>query len=400
VNAASPHAPPAPPTRGAIAALYLVVLVDLIGFGMIIPVFPFFATRVGIDASVVIALLGLYSIGQLLGAPAWGALSDRIGRRPVLLVTLVANVAATLLLAWADTALLLGASRFISGLAAGNISTAFAYATDIADDRTRPRYLGLLGSAFGLGFIIGPAIGGVLAGDGGDLNGLARVAYAASAMSALAFVLTLLLVRESLPPERRHAPGARVSPLAVVRIPAMRLPLVAAFTVISATAMLLSSFALWADDRMAMGPRELGGFYAFIGLLSALVQGGAIAALTRRFGERLLANIGATSVSVALALLPFAEGPVLLFVSLSAFAMGSACFLPSISGLVAMAAPPTQRGAALGAYQSVASLGRAVGPFVASGITRVAGLDAPFLVAALVASSGAWLLYAARRREA
>jgi DHA1 family tetracycline resistance protein-like MFS transporter len=396
--AADPAAPaPVVPPRGAIGALYLVVLIDLIGFGMIIPVFPFFATRIGVDPATVILLLGLYSIGQLVGAPLWGGLSDRIGRRPVLLATLVANTLATLLLGFADTALLLGLSRLVSGLAAGNISTAFAYATDISDDRTRPKYLGLLGSAFGLGFIIGPAIGGFLAGSGEDIGGFARVAFTAAGLSFAAFLCTALLVKESLPPEARQAGVDRLSWLGIVRIPAMRIPLWAAFTVIASTAILLSTFALWADVTLGVDPRGLGTYYAYIGALSAMIQGGGIGWLTRRLGEWRLAIGGAVSVALSLATLPLATGGGPLLLSLTLLGLGSACFLPSVSGLVAMAAPPTQRGAALGAYQSVASLGRTLGPFLASGVARVAGLSVPFFVGAVVAATGAILLYRARR---
>jgi MFS transporter, DHA1 family, tetracycline resistance protein len=386
-------------TRGAIAALYLVVLIDLIGFGMIIPVFPFFATRIGVDPAAVIFLLGLYSVGQLIGAPLWGMLSDRIGRRPVLLVTLLANAAATLLLAVADTELLLGVSRFVSGIAAGNISTAFAYVTDIADAKSRPRYLGLLGSAFGIGFVIGPALGGLIAGAGDDPAGFARVAHTAGGLSLLAFVCTALLVRESLPLEHRRRGGGRGSFAALLRIPAMRTPLLASFVVIAATAVLLATFALWADATLGVGPRQLGAYYAYIGLLSAVVQGGAIGPLTRRLGERRLALAGAATVTLALAILSVATTRGVMLVALTLLGLGSACFLPSASGLVAHAAPPRERGAALGAYQSAASLGRTVGPFAASGVASVAGLSWPFVAGALAAATGVWLLHAARHEE-
>jgi MFS family permease len=399
---ADPEQPtPGTAPRGAIAALYLVVLIDLIGFGMIIPVFPFFATRIGIDPSVVIFLLGLYSVGQLIGAPLWGMLSDKMGRRPVLLVTLLANAGAAMLLGVSTTALLLGLSRFVSGIAAGNISTAFAYVADISDDKTRPKYLGLLGSAFGIGFIIGPALGGLIAGAGDDPAGFARVAHTAAALSLLAFVLTFFLVKESLPPEqRRIGGGGRGAFIALLRIPAMRVPLLAAFVVIAATAVLLSTFPVWADATLGVGPRQLGTYYAYIGLLSAVIQGGAIGWLTRRVGERRLALYGSCSVAVALAMLPLSTTQLPLMLALTLLGMGSACFLPSVSGLVARAAPPRERGAALGAYQSAASLGRTIGPFAASGVTRVAGLSWPFVAGALAAALGAWLLYSAPDAEA
>jgi DHA1 family tetracycline resistance protein-like MFS transporter len=187
--------------------------------------------------------------------------------------------------------------------------------------------------------------------------------------------------------------------MALLRIPAMRTPLWAAFVVIAATAVLLSTFALWADASLGVGPSELGAYYAYIGLLSALIQGGAIGALTRRLGERRLALFGSCAVAVALAVLPVSTSRAPMVVALTLLGIGSACFLPSVSGLVARAAPPTQRGAALGAYQSAASLGRTIGPFAASGVARVAGLHWPFVAGALAAGIGAWLLHAARRSD-
>ncbi|MEY4855803.1 MAG: hypothetical protein RLZZ97_633, partial [Gemmatimonadota bacterium] len=189
-----------------VSTLFLVVFLDLIGFGMIIPVFPFYAEQVGVAPASVIFFLGLYSLGQLVGAPIWGSLSDRIGRRPVLLITLLANAGASAMLAFSTTGTMLAISRIVAGLAAGNISAAYAYTTDITTDATRPKALGLLGSAFGMGFILGPALGGLLAGTNpSDGSGFARVAYGAAVLSLVAFVLTLFRLPESLPPEKRRA---------------------------------------------------------------------------------------------------------------------------------------------------------------------------------------------------
>ncbi len=190
--------------------LFVVVFLDLIGFGMIIPVFPFYAERVGVEPASVIFFLGLYSLGQLIGAPIWGSLSDRVGRRPVLLATLLANAAASLMLAYSTTGSMLAISRIVAGLAAGNISAAYAYTTDITTDATRPKALGLLGSAFGMGFILGPALGGLLAGSNPNDDGaFARVAYGAAVLSLVAFVLTLFRLPESLPPEQRRTKTAK-----------------------------------------------------------------------------------------------------------------------------------------------------------------------------------------------
>jgi MFS transporter, DHA1 family, tetracycline resistance protein len=380
--------------------LFLVVFLDLVGFGMIIPVFPFYAERIGVAPSTVIFFLGLYSAGQLVGAPLWGSLSDRIGRRPVLLFTLFANAAASLMLAYADTGFTLAVSRIVAGLAAGNISTAYAYTTDITNDVTRPKALGLLGSAFGMGFILGPALGGLLSGSGADDgSSLSRVAYAAAILSLVALVLTALRLPESLPPEKRrekHVP--RTSPRVFFSRPVLGGLLMATVVVIAAVSLLQSALALFSAERLAVGPRMLGWIYAFSGAISVSIQAGIIGRLTARFGARRLAAWGIVLVAIGMAGVPFVYGMPLLLGTLAVFSVGSALFNPSMSGLVAASAGPSERGAVLGAYQAAASLGRVVGPVLVSGVASLAGLAAPFAVGAVICLAGTIFVSARRAR--
>lgn len=382
--------------------LFLIVFLDLIGFGMIIPVFPFYAEKVGVSPASVIFFLGLYSFGQLIGAPIWGALSDRYGRRPVLLVTLLANAAASWLLGLADTGLLLGLSRVVAGLAAGNVATAYAYATDVTTDATRPRALGLLGSAFGLGFIVGPAIGGLLAESAGSdvMNGLSRVAHAAAALSIVAFVLTLARLPESLPPEKRRVSGTkRQGMITFFRRPVLRDLLLSTLIVIAAVALLQTTLAVWSAERLKIGPRTLSWIYTFIGVVSVAVQAGAIGALTRRFGASRLTRTGAIAIGVGMAGVPFVHSINPLLAALALFSVGSALFNPSMSGLVAGAAEPHERGAVLGAYQGAASLGRVIGPLAGSAAAVGATLEWPFMIGAVVAMLGALLIHAQHTRD-
>ncbi|WP_291160941.1 MFS transporter [Gemmatimonas sp. UBA7669] len=378
--------------------LFLVVFLDLIGFGMIIPVFPFYAERIGVAPSSVIFFLGLYSVGQLVGAPLWGGLSDRIGRRPVLLATLLANAAASWMLAYADTGLTLAISRIISGLAAGNISTAYAYTTDITTDATRPKALGLLGSAFGMGFILGPALGGLLAGNADDGSSMGRVAHAAALLSLLAFALTVFRLPESLPPEARRSKTSTRQPLsAYFRRPILRDLLFATLVVVAAVAIFQSTMALFGAERLGIGPRTLGWVYGITGAISVSIQAGVIGRLTQRFGAPALAQFGTVMIALGLAGIPLAQSVFWLCGTLALFAVGSACFNPSMSGLVAAAAEPHERGGVLGAHQGAASLGRVVGPMVASGVAQLAGLTWPFVVGAAVCVLGTVLLRAALR---
>ena len=375
--------------------LFLVVFLDLIGFGMIIPAFPFYAQQIGVSPSSVIFFLGLYSVGQLVGAPLWGSLSDRIGRRPVLLVTLLANAAAALMLAYSTTGTMLAVSRVVAGLAAGNISAAFAYVTDITSEETRPKALGMLGAAFGMGFILGPALGGLLAGSNeNDPQAIVRVAYGAALLSLLAFLLTAFRLPESLTPEKRAlGPATRAGMGTFVRRPFLRDLLLATLIVVGAIALFQTTFALWAADRMAVGPRRLGWLYGYVGAISVAVQAGLIGKLTKRFGASSLTRAGALCVAVGIGLLPMVHTMPLLLMALGLFGIGSAMFNPSMSGLVAGTALPHERGAVLGAYQGAASLGRVIGPLAASAVARVSTLSWPFVLGAVVSLIGMVLIH-------
>lgn len=385
-----------PATPRVVFTLFVVVFLDLIGFGMIIPVFPFYAERIGVSPSTVIFFIGLYSAGQLVGAPLWGSLSDRIGRRPVLLFTLLANAASTWMLAYADTGVTLAISRIAAGLAAGNISAAYAYTTDVTTDATRPKALGLLGAAFGMGFILGPALGGLLAGNEADNAGsLARVAHAAAIMSLVALVLTALRLPESLPPDKRRQPHTpRPRPHVFLSHSVLRGLLITTFVVISAVALMQSALALFSAERLDVGPRALGWIYAFSGVISVAIQAGIIGRLTTRFGARRLAAMGVVFVAIGMTGIPLASNLTVLLVALAVFSVGSALFNPSMSGLVAAAAQPRERGSVLGAYQAASSLGRVIGPVLGSGIASAVGLGAPFILGAAICLGG--LLFVAR----
>ncbi len=377
------------------ATLFFIVFLDLVGFGMIIPVLPFFAEHLGISASLVIFLFGLYSFGQLFGAPLWGALSDRVGRRPVLLATLAANVLANILLAFAGNTWQLALSRLVSGLAAGNISIAYAYVADVTTDAERPKALGMLGAAFGLGFILGPALGGALGGgDPGSAN-FSRVAFAAAFMSALAFAATLVRLRESHGEEHRtgadeHQKGMRWRLLA--RHDLRRL-LTVTLIVVGAVSMLQGTFSLWAADDLGVSPRNLSFVFAFIGVIAVTVQGVFIGKLSARFGPEQLARTGIVLLVVALVFIPFAPNVWLALLPMGFYGVGSALFSPSISNLITRTAGARERGAVLGLFQGTSSLARVIGPMASSGITALAGLRVPFWVAALVTSVGAVMIH-------
>jgi MFS transporter, DHA1 family, tetracycline resistance protein len=391
-------------TPPRLLVLFLVVFLDLIGFGMIIPVFPFYAESVGVADSAVILYLGLYSVGQLIGAPLWGALSDRIGRRPVLVITLLANAGAGALLAWADTGIALAVLRVAAGICAGNISTAYAYVTDITTDATRPRALGILGSAFGLGFIIGPAFGALLVGSGTpDRAALARVAEGAAVTSLLAALLTVIRLRESLPPALRnhHTPVLSFLPSkAYWTRPVLGDLLLATLTLASAVALMQSTLAPWAARTLRVDAAALGWVYTFVGVISVIVQAWLIGPLIRRFGAESTAKLG--SVFAGVGMLGIVAVPTLswLFLPLGTFGIGSALVNPSMSALVSGTAASHERGAVMGAFQGAGSLGRVFGPILASLVAQYVSIGWPFVLGAVVMVLSLWMLARVRTTPA
>src|SRR5690348_168589 len=193
--------------------LFLIVFVDLVGFGLVIPLLPFYAERYGASPQEVTILVAIYSLMSMLAAPVWGRLSDRVGRRPVLMVSMAAAAAAYAWLGFADALWMLFAARALAGLCAGNIAAAQAYIADVTPPEGRARGMGMIGAAFGLGFIIGPALGGVVAGNDLATADLRTPGLIAAGLSSLAFLGVLLMLKESLPEGARRAGRGRIAAL-------------------------------------------------------------------------------------------------------------------------------------------------------------------------------------------
>jgi MFS family permease len=369
------------------AILFLIVLFDLVGFGFVIPLLPFYGLHFGGTAAEVTWLMACYSLAQLFFSPLLGRLSDRLGRRPVLLVSLAFSIAAYIWLGLADALWMLFAARLLAGAGAGNIAAAQAYITDVTSPEARAKGMGLIGAAFGLGFTIGPWIGGQLAGSDPTTAALARPAFAAAGMSALAFVLVLALLKESLPPEARHAPagpGRWQLARQVLARPTLRQLLVLFFATISAFAAMETTFALWANDAFGWGPQQVGYVFLFVGLVLVVVQGLLIGPLSRRFGEARLVLAGAALIAAGLAGTPFALSLPRLLVVTALLAVGMGLLNPSMNSLISRQAGSDERGGVMGVSQSAGSLARIVGPLIAGPLFALLGRDAPYYAGAIV----------------
>lgn len=369
---------------GSLAALVGVVLIGMTGFGVFLPIFPFLALDVGATPTATTIAMGAYSLGQLISSPFWGRLSDRIGRKPILILGLAGGVLSYLWLARAASVEELGAARLFGGLMAGNVGAAFAAAADLADDKTRARNMGLLGAAVGFGFIAGPALGALLIGGEPDREAFARVCYASAALAALAAIAALLLFRESLE-ARLSADASRARRLSMLMTrPTLARFVAVMFLMIAAQALMETVFGLWADVVLAWGPREVGWALAALGFGAVLLQGGGAGAASRALGEHTTLLIGLAMFSAGLGGLAVSHEVATMAASLAALVIGIGLAGPALNALIAVQAAENERGAIMGLSQSASALGRVAGPLGAGALFQHAGPGAPFLAAALL----------------
>jgi DHA1 family tetracycline resistance protein-like MFS transporter len=383
--------------------LFLIVFIDLVGFGVVIPLLPYYALRFDASPWQVTLLMAAYSLAQFIAAPLLGRLSDRVGRRPVLLLSLACSAASYVWLAYAPVLWMLFAARLFAGAGAGNIATAQAYIADVTPPEKRAKGMGMIGAAFGLGFTVGPAIGGLLAGANPATADLARPAFLAAGLSALAFAVALLRLKESRPPEARKA-EARRGRIAVAKSaferPTLGLLILLFFVTVSAFAGMETTFALWANSSFGWGPEQVGWVFFYVGIVLAALQGGAIGRLSHRFGEARLVTWGAFIIGIGLLGLGFAGSLWAVLVVTGLLAIGMGLLNPSVTSLVSRLAGADERGGIMGVSQSASSLARILGPAVAGAVFTVWGRNAPYYLGALLmAAVVAMALRLPRRSE-
>ncbi|MFN2516686.1 MAG: MFS transporter [Pyrinomonadaceae bacterium] len=358
--------------RSPLVVIFTTVFIDLVGFGIVIPVLPFYAegTRFNATPRTVGILFASYSIMQLIFSPVLGRLSDKYGRRPVLLISIIGTGIGFLILGFATTLWMLFVGRILDGITGGNISTAQAYIADITTKEDRAKGMGLLGAAFGLGFIFGPAIGGILSRWGVAVPFL----FAAGLCFANALLLYFTLPETVTPdhPARVSAAGGRgLSQLIEsLRQPRLGFVLIIYFLFIVAFSIMTTSFSLFTMFRFGYDAQHNGYLFAYVGLLAVIIQGGLIGRLVKRFGELPLVIVGALSFAGSLFAVPFlgpASGGLLaLLVGGGIFSIGNSLSGPALTSLASRSVGAAEQGGVLGVTQSVASLARAVGPSLAA----------------------------------
>jgi len=370
--------------QASLGILFLVVFVDLLGFGMVIPVMPIYAEHLGASEAATGWLSTGYSLMQFVFAPIWGRLSDRVGRRPVLLVSIAMTALAFVLYGVAASFAVLLVSRLFAGAATANIAIAQAYVADVTTPEGRARGMGMIGAAFGLGFVFGPAVGGLLAG-----YSLAAPGLAAAALSLVNLVAAFFL----LPEPAQHVAATRSrgrfeALLGELRKPGIRRILFIYLVVTLAFSAMEATYAFLAQRRFGLGERHVGWVFAYIGVIVVLVQGGLIGPLTRRFGEKRLLVAGSLLQGVALAALPFANGVSGLLLASAPLALGSGLASPSIMSMLSRLSRAEDQGGTLGIGQSASALGRIIGPL--AGTTSFSAWHAaPYLGGAALMVMGA-----------
>lgn len=386
-HAGSPLSPA--DARRRIIVLLLIVFVDLLGFGVLIPLIPFYAVRLGLTPEWVTLVIALHSLMQFAGAPLLGRLSDRHGRRPVLAISMAGHALAYALLIFSDNLALLVASRLLSGITSANLAAAYAYISDITPPAARAASLARLSAAFALGFALGPALGGLLVGGvSPEQADLARPAMAAALLSLLALAGILLFLPESHTPTRtavrsdasRSAnPGRRQ----LLRDRALAFMVALALVVLLFAAMRESLLSLWLHARLALDAHSIGLVFTVNGLTIALVQFTLTGRLAARFGEMATLRGGIACYGLSWLGLVLASSLPLVLVSIAINAVGTALFGTSLQTLVSLRAAASSRGAVLGFYQSSSSLARFMGAALSGTLFGQLGPNVPFAAGAV-----------------
>ncbi len=398
--------------------LFLVIVLSSMGFGLVLPPFIFVAQNFGASTMFAAFIVSTFAMGQFFATPVWGRLSDRYGRRPILIMTMLGSAGANALMALADAkgdVWLLLASRFLTGLMAGNFAVATAYVADITSEENRAQGMGMVGGAISIGFMAGPAIGGLMSGNTAETASLYWPAMMAAIASLATLVAIVLLLKESLPPEQRTAKNTHEEEKArkasgsfrhIMSRPLLAPMVVMGFLVFFAITNFETTFPLWADAGFGWGPQQVGFSFMWLGFVVMITQMFIVGKVAPVFGEGRLLQISVCSYVFGLlfmAIVPFTFVPpnwkVMMF-GITFTAFGSAMFNTAATSWVSKQAGNQERGAVLGLFQSAGWLGRSVGPTVSGFLFQTFGPNSPLYAGALLMAPVFMIVTLIRRRHA
>ncbi|MDT8437049.1 MAG: MFS transporter [Gemmatimonadota bacterium] len=383
--------------RAALGIVFLTVFLDLVGFGIVLPLLPFYASELGASPLGVGLIIGSYSAMQFIFSPIWGALSDRVGRRPLLILGLTGSAASYVVFGLAETIAVLLLSRVIAGIMGATIPVAQAYIADSTTAEKRARGMGLIGAAFGLGFIFGPAIGGFLSRWGYGVPG-----FVAAGLSFAGAASAIFLLPESLAPEHRAPSAGRAGRDAFAtraraargafRARRLRDPIIAFFLGTMGFAGYTTTLPLFLDHPLGLDAIHAGALFAFVGLISALMQGMAIGPLVERRGEKPVAAVGGLLLGAGLAGMGLLQTIPATIIMLVPIGIGWGMLAPSLQSLLSRRAHAREQGEVLGVNQSASAFARVIGPVAAGWAFGALGPGLGFLAGgALILAAAAWI---------
>ena len=381
----------------AIGIVFFIVFLDLVGFGIVLPLLPFYATDLGASPFQVGLIIAVYSAMQFIFAPVWGALSDRYGRRPLLLIGLLGSAASYVMFGLAASVAVLLLSRVLAGIMGANIPVAQAYIADSTTAEQRARGMGLVGAAFGLGFIFGPAIGGVLSAWGYGVPG-----FAAAGASLIAFIVAWFWLPESLRPENRvrESVGALAAITGRIRSAGrilgrknLRDPIGVFFLTSIGFGGFTVIFPLLLENPLGLTPAYAGGLFALMGLVTAVFQGALIGPMVDRYGERANAALGGVILAAGVILMGLFPNIVVTIISLILVGAGWGLISPTVQSLLSRRGMANEQGEILGVNQSASALARAIGPVAAGWAYGALGPVSGFVASGVLIAAGAvWMI--------
>jgi DHA1 family tetracycline resistance protein-like MFS transporter len=375
------------PLPRGFGAVWMAVAVDLLGFGIVIPLLPLYAESFDASPAVIGALFASYSLAQFVFSPIWGRLSDRVGRRPVLLVTIAGSMIGSLVLGLAGSIAGLFVGRIVDGASGASVGVARAVAADVAEPSERPRLMGLLGAAFGLGFVIGPVIGAISV-----IAGPSVPYFVAAGLSLVNLVVGVIRLPETREPGEAGV-QAEERPVRLVMIFVL-----VSFVAITAFSAFEATFPLLADRRLALDEGEIALVFAAIGVVLVATQGGLVGILGRRLDDVVVIRLGLVANIVGFVLLAVADSWPPLAVGLASLAVGQGLVTPALSSAIAAATAPGTSGVALGYQQSAGGLARVVGPLLGGWLFAV-GISLPYWVTAAIAMAAVTITFVGVDRQ-
>ncbi len=378
--------------RTPVYIVLLTVFIDLLGFGIIIPLLPFYAQHFGASPTIIGLLTASYSLMQFLFVPFWGRMSDRIGRRPIILMSVFGSFISYFIFGLAGSLTVLFISRMLAGFMGANISTANAYIADSTSFEERAKYMGMIGAAFGVGFMLGPFIGGIMSKISYGAPG-----FLASGLSLINVILAYYMLPESVKGKSQVVRRVSFFNFSAIR-EAFRAPGIASLVMVYffytvAFSNLYVAFPLFTGEVFNYGAEANGYLFAFIGLIGILIQGGATGRLVKKFGERALMIAGVVFLLIGLTLVPAIHTLTPLMVLITLLAVGSALVTPSLTSLLTKHSDAGEHGSVLGVSSSFSSLARVIGPFWGGFIIGTAGIAWPFYTGSIMLLAALFLAF-------